>query len=152
MHTSLFDFISHASGKSNTRPGVHHYVQNARPFFDRLKPRLPRYRIPASQMIVMEFVVPVGGSAMLTLVHTGRTQDSSIQAWISTEPDGSSVLPMAKQRETWTPNRLAFNPLTIFDRAGPAPSSGWSAGLPPGRYFLNVLNVSNEPNEVAFWS
>jgi hypothetical protein len=149
-NSSIGNFGSSAAGKSNTRPGMHRYVQNARPYYDHLKPRLPRYRIPASQMVVMEFVVPTGGKTKLFLVHTGKAQDYSAQAWISAEPDGRPVTSTTNMSEKWFPNRRAINPVIVFDQAISTPH-GLTVGLPPGRYFLNILNVSNEPNEVGFW-
>lgn len=76
-------------------------------------------------------------------------QDFSLRAWVSIAPLGppDDRLPIVVR--TWSPNRArGANTICYYDR-NTVPDSPLASPSDPGRYFLNILNMTNSANQFA---
>lgn len=96
---------------------------------------------------LLAFTLDLAPGTALDIVatHLARTQDHSLRLWVSRAPGGESVAHDPPSVAFWHPNRTPTEIVRLQDetlpRAVPA-----SLLVPPGRYWLNALNLINSVN------
>lgn len=107
--------------------------------------------IPEGQMVCIP--LNITSQLHLTTIHTVPVQDFSIRCWLSEYPGGPSIDPRAPVIGYWNPQRVVLNG---FSYLTPGTTSSINEPVPfyqqivkPGSYHLNLLNLINEPNQLA---
>lgn len=87
-----------------------------------------------------------GMSIDIVATHLARTQDHSLRLWISRAPGGESVDHAKPSVAFWHPNRTPTEIVRVQD-AALAVATPATLAVPPGRYWLNALNLVNSVNQ-----
>lgn len=108
------------------------------------------FRIPPSSVFAYPFWLCSGTFVEILAIHTAQVQDASLRLWISREPLGSQAIYIPQYLSFWEAGRNAGKLVTIHDGTVSVPKDrNLVAQLPPGPYFLNVLNLINSYNEFS---
>lgn len=93
--------------------------------------------------------VEAGQALQIRVVLTKDTQqDWSLRCWVSDKMNGNPVIDVMPNEPVWHAHRSAQFFMTVFDEALPRPETQHME-LPPGSYFLNILNLTNAPNSFS---
>ncbi len=94
------------------------------------------------------FSIAEGETKMAVVVHSflGQ-QDFSLRCWISRSMAGSALILPDPNETLWHARRVSRPIISIYDEALERPELDLSAAVPPGDYFINVLNLTNSANE-----
>jgi hypothetical protein len=104
-----------------------------------------QFPVPPSVRIDWPIDLSDGGMIVVTLVQVSETQDYSLRAWVSQYANGVPLAP------GYTPVYRGFGwPLTIYTAPQTPPPNTIAIAVTPGVYVLNVLNLTNELNVVAY--
>lgn len=106
-----------------------------------------KVKVPAGQLVAARLTVDTETSFTLNLIHSEiNAQDLSLRASISKYLGGNPVEGIAPQ--TWSLHRITNTVVGVMapDAAYPEHPKAQVVALPEGSYWLNVLNVSNNPN------
>lgn len=99
---------------------------------------------------VFPFRLCPGAIVQSQIIHTGRVQDRSLRAWISSIPLGQSITQLTYNLSFWEPNRTGKQIISIYDREIPPPCGGTAMiATDPGVLYLNVLNLINSSNQFS---
>lgn len=100
-------------------------------------------------LVVIPITVPATSATSFVLTHTAPVQDWSLQAWVSASPFSRSV-ETAYPAAYWELQRMSPQPLCLYTADAVPLANSHAIMLDPGTYFLNVLNLINEPNLFQF--
>lgn len=104
----------------------------------------------SSSLYAIPFTLEEGGSLRCIIVHTAPTQDHSLRCWISTTA-GDTQVDAASHLSYWHPNRTNAESVIIHDTDVEVfLGSSFARPLPPGEYFVNILNLGNSINSFSF--
>ncbi len=119
-------------------------------------PEEGRYTLPSGTLGVLAITVPTAGVIQLVMHQliadtTNLPQDHSIRAWVSTQKGGNPVIENPVSAAQWTLSALQNRVITVYNLMGNyvPDDEHVSIGIPPGDYWLNVLNLVNEANSFA---
>lgn len=111
------------------------------------------FQLPPGTMLSSQFTLGVSDSLTVNIVKMGSSQDWSIRCWFSREPAGPSIELVKPILSYWNPNRIGLFFVCLHTTPEPTSQESYptySMRAPqPGVYYLNVLNLSNEPNAYA---
>ena len=101
--------------------------------------------MPPGTLTVIPINMTVTQMTQINLAQLSLTQDYSMRMWVSVYPDGIPIGGM------YPILRFAGLPFTIYI-AGQTPpqNTGYAINVTPGRYYLNILNLTNEANVLRF--
>lgn len=104
----------------------------------------PNLLLPGN-MIAVPLDMTVNQMVQIFLQQQSNTQDFSIRAWISQYQDGialgSGIYPLL---------RFGGFPIVAHITTQTPPEASFPVLVPPGEYFVNILNLTNEPNVFGF--
>lgn len=106
-------------------------------------------------MTVIPFTLNEGGGIIFSALQAALTEDFSIRAWFSLEPNSNPIIIDPPILSTFSLLRTPFE-IVVYDPSvdPPAPLSNTTYqslyGLPPGPLFFNLLNLINKPNIFTF--
>jgi hypothetical protein len=110
------------------------------------------YEVLSGNVAYAPIAIGPGDAFEFTVTHVSPTQDHSLRCWLSGVPNGMSLterLPL----NYWHANRTISEKVVIHDLSrspiAPAPGRLGTIAVPPGPYFLNVLNLVNAANVFA---
>lgn len=108
--------------------------------------------LPPGTAICFPVTLSLAEIKMIDLVQaTGEAvQDFTIRGWISKQPIGNPDPLLPPYLQTWHANKApGVTVYALYDRALPAPNTIFAIPADPGPYFVNLLNLTNQPNQ--FW-
>jgi hypothetical protein len=114
-----------------------------------------RDTIPSGQLGVIPFTVASGGHIVLTMNQLiadpdHRPQDFSMRGWISNQQGGNPVIDSPAADANFNITAMQKRIVVVYDLLSDAPATeGINIGVLPGSYWLNILNLVNEPNSFA---
>lgn len=103
------------------------------------------YMAASGQTVVFPFALPAAGVITINVIQQIGTQDFTLRAWVSFEPNGISASAISNI-EFWHPNHTPNTIVAAYDLSGPPPLATRLLPLLPGNYFLNVQNLENRNN------
>lgn len=104
------------------------------------------YEVHSGSARAFAIEVEPGQSLQIRVVMTKESQqDWSLRCWVSNIVAGNPVIDLNPNEPIWHAHRDAQFYMTVYDEALPRPTTQHME-LPPGSYFLNVLNLTNAPN------
>lgn len=102
-------------------------------------------------LVVIPITVAATSVNNFALTHVAPVQDWSLQAWISAKPFSMSVEGCGPAAY-WELQRISPQILCLYTSDVIPLAGSHSVCVLPGTYFLNVLNLVNEPNLFQFAS
>jgi hypothetical protein len=101
--------------------------------------------VPSGTLVVLPIDMTSVQMTQIKMLQISFTQDFSLRAWLSVYPGGTPLPP-----GYFPLLRTSGVPFVVYC-AGQTPSPPDLASLvEPGRYMLNVLNLTNVENEFSF--
>lgn len=102
-------------------------------------------RILPGNLIVSPVDMTVTQMLQITLQQMANTQDFSLRTWVSLYPDGIAFAPGNIPILKW-----ANVPIVIYVPSQIIPEDTIGILVQPGKYFLNILNLTNEHNVFGY--
>jgi hypothetical protein len=107
------------------------------------------YLIPGGNLICLRFTLSPLDAILINVAQTTNNQDFTLRAWVSSEVYGTEFNDIPKYLAIWSVNKApSYENVIIYDQAIIKPADR-SFAKPPGIFYLNILNVSNELNRCA---
>jgi hypothetical protein len=114
------------------------------------------YSLPQGNMGVFQFTVAPGQRIMFKMAqvignYENIPQDQSIRCWVSFIKGGASVHETPITAKQWHLSALLRDDIVVYDSTSVEVEPP-TIGIPvePGAYWLNVLNLVNQPNMFSF--
>ena len=100
--------------------------------------------MPSGALIVIPIDMLGVQMTQISMAQLALTQDYSLRTWVSLDPDGLAI-------ERYFPIlRTGGVPFVIYIAGFTPPANTSPILVTPGSYFLNILNLTNEQNVLAF--
>jgi hypothetical protein len=100
--------------------------------------------MPSGALVVIPIDMLTVQMTQINMAQLALTQDYSLRTWVSLDPDGLAI-------ERYFPIlRTGGVPFVIYIAGFTPPTNTYSILVAPGNYFLNILNLTNEQNVLAF--
>ena len=108
------------------------------------------YELPSGSLHAFSFDIEPGEAKEILVVHLlGVGQDHSLRCWVSLAPANSPAVEQPYY-VIWHANRNESEIRTICAEGTDFPDAKMPIYLPPGSYFVNVLNLVNKVNAYAY--
>lgn len=104
--------------------------------------------LASGTLAVIPIDMTVHAMVQLAIAQASLTQDFSLRGWISALPDGASLTPYPG---VFPVSRVAGMPIVVYGVLQTPPSPCIAVPIMrPDIYYLNLLNLTNEPNQFLF--
>lgn len=100
--------------------------------------------IPSGSLVTIVIDMIATTLSVLTLIQVSLTQDFSLRGWISSAPDGIPIghyMPIL---------RVGGWPIVVYVPPETPPEDCIPIAVESRRYYLNILNLTNEANVFKF--
>jgi len=109
------------------------------------------YLLPPGNLGVFPITVEAGQTITLEMGQLiadqeNLPQDQSIRVWLSPKKGGMSVVDNPITAARWHLSLVQMDIVAIYDLLSVPTPQGIAVPVVPGSYWLNVLNLVNEPN------
>lgn len=106
----------------------------------------PLHEITNGGLAAVPLSIAADQAIKVTVLHAAPTQDHSLRCFLSDRPGGNAVGTAPVSAIYWHANRVPNEPVIVATE-GAAPDDGTPViVVPPGDYYLNVLNLVNTAN------
>jgi len=99
---------------------------------------------PSGNLLIATIDMTTTTMLKINLTHLSSSQDYSLRLWLSVQPDGMALAP-----GHFPLLHSAMLPIIVYTTGQP-PDNTIAIRVSPGQYALNILNLTNEQNVLAF--
>ena len=101
--------------------------------------------IQPGNLITIQIDLTIISMTSIDLSQMSQTQDYSLRAWVSKYPSGIFFPP-----GHYAVKKFGWSPIVIYKSPQTPPDDSFSIMVEDGKYYLNILNLTNETNVFGF--